>query len=369
MPDANGRMNVALLALPEVTASTLLGMYDLLVSPGRDWDWVTTGEIGESKINPIIVAREDQPFVGANRRWIHPDASLRDCPVPDVIGVPDIMVGPDEDISGRYDAEIEWLRAHYARGATLASACSGALLLAEAGLLDGQDATVHWAYCDAMAARYPTVRLLPNRALVISGEGQRLVMAGGGSSWHDLTLYLIARLLGVDEAMQVAKLNLLDWHHVGQQPFAALTRARQREDATIAKCQEWVALNYDQDVPVAAMAKLSRLPERSFKRRFLQATGMSPMEYVHTVRLEEAKHVLETSGMPIEAVANEVGYEDASFFGRLFRRKVGLTPALYRKKFLTLRRAISEEGADRARDLGKVPSTKPVHEARATKVN
>jgi len=366
MPDHNGRMNVALLALPEVTASTLLGMYDLLVSPGRDWDWVTTGEIGESKINPIIVAREDQPFVGANRRWIHPDASLRDCPVPDVIGVPDIMVGPDEDISGRYDAEIDWLRAHYARGATLASACSGALLLAEAGLLDGQDATIHWAYCDAMAARYPTVRLHPNRALVISGDGQRLVMAGGGSSWHDLTLYLIARLLGVEEAMQVAKLNLLDWHHVGQQPFAALTRARQREDATIAKCQEWVALNYDQDAPVAAMANLSGLPERSFKRRFLQATGMSPMEYVHTVRLEEAKHVLETSDMPIEAVANEVGYEDASFFGRLFRRKVGLTPALYRKRFLTLRRAMSEQNATPACHAGGAPST---HEPHPAKIN
>ena len=366
MPDANRRTNIALLALPEVTASTLLGMYDLFASTGRDWQWLTQGEPGEPKMNPVIVSRDGRPFAGANRRWVHPDASIRDCPAPDVICVPDIMVMPDEDIAGRYDLEVEWVRDHYLRGATLASACSGALFLAEAGLLDGQDATIHWAYCDAMAARYPTVRLYPNRALVISGESQRLVMAGGGSSWHDLTLYLIARLLGVEEAMQVAKLNLLDWHHVGQQPFAALTRTRQREDATIAKCQEWVALNYDQDAPVAAMANLSGLPERSFKRRFLQATGMSPMEYVHTVRLEEAKHVLETSDMPIEAVANEVGYEDASFFGRLFRRKVGLTPALYRKKFLTLRRAMSEQGTTPARRAGSAP---PTHEPHRPKIN
>lgn len=369
MPDSHGRINIALLALPEVTASTLLGMYDLFASTGRDWQWLTKGEPGEPKMNPVIVSRDGRPFAGANRRWVHPDASIRDCAVPDVICVPDIMVMPDEDISGRYDAEVEWVRDHYRRGAMLASSCSGALLFAEAGLLNGQDATIHWAYCDAISARYPDIRLHPNRALVTSGEGQRLIMAGGGSSWHDLSLYLVARLLGVEEAMQVAKLNLLDWHHVGQQPFAALTRTRQKVDATIARCQEWVAMNYDQDAPVAAMANLSGLPERSFKRRFQQATGMSPMEYVHTVRLEEAKHVLETSDMPIEAVANEVGYEDGSFFGRLFRRKVGLTPALYRKKFLTLRRAVSADGTVRAPVPRRVSSTKPMRETDRTKFN
>jgi transcriptional regulator GlxA family with amidase domain len=140
--------------------------------------------------------------------------------------------------------------------------------------------------------------------------------------------------------MHVAKINLIDWHTIGQQPFAALTRARQVEDAVVAKCQEWAALHYDVDAPVAAMATLSGLPERSFKRRFVKVTGLSPMEYIHTLRLEEAKHILETTEQPVEAVANEVGYEDSSFFGRLFRRKVGITPAQYRKRFGSLRRAL-----------------------------
>src|SRR5690606_16268914 len=160
------------------------------------------------------------------------------------------------------------------------------------------------------------------------------------TSWQDLALFLIARLVSPEEAMHVARLHLLDWHHVGQQPFAALTRTRHVDDALIAKCQEWIARNYEKSSPVAAMVTLSGLAERSSKRRFARAPGVTPREYVQTLRLEEAKHLLETSEVPVEEVAQQVGYEDASFFGRLFRRKVGLTPAQYRKRFRALRVAL-----------------------------
>jgi transcriptional regulator GlxA family with amidase domain len=184
----------------------------------------------------------------------------------------------------------------------------------------------------------------PNRALVVSGEAQRIVMAGGGTSWMDVALFLIARFAGVEAAMRVARVNLIDWHDIGQQPFAALTLARQVDDAVIAGCQAWVAEHYDQDSPVAAMVERSGLAERTFKRRFANATGLSPMAYVHTLRLEEAKQMLEGSDLPVEGVANEVGYEDTSFFGRLFRRKVGLTPAQYRRRFGSLRQALQSTG-------------------------
>lgn len=345
MPHTDHLPVVALLAVPESTASTLYGMYEILASAGRDWDLLIRGVPGESKIHSVIVSANGTRLRVSNGLWIEPHCTLAHCPPPDVVAIPDLMVAPEEDIRGRYPAEIAWLRERYAAGATLASSCSGALILAEAGLLDGEDATTHWGYCEAMAARYPATRVHPNRALVISGAGQRLVMAGGGTSWHDLTLFLIARLLGAEEAMRVARLHLLDWHHVGQQPFATLTRNRQVQDAVIAKCQEWIAQHYEQDAPVAAMERLSGLSERSFKRRFVRATGMTPMEYVHTLRLEESKQVLETTDLPIEAVANEVGYEDASFFGRLFRRKVGLTPAQYRKRFGALRKVLAQGSA------------------------
>ena len=179
------------------------------------------------------------------------------------------------------------------------------------------------------------------RALVVTGAEQRLIMAGGGTTWLDLALYLIARLAGTEAAMQVARINLIDWHSLGQQPFARLAKSRQNEDAVIARCQGWIAENYASASPVAQMTRLSGLAERSFARRFSQATGMAPLEYVHTLRLEEAKQMLEAGEEPVEGVANEVGYEDAAFFSRLFRRKVGLTPVQYRRRFGSLRRSLT----------------------------
>jgi transcriptional regulator GlxA family with amidase domain len=291
-------------------------------------------------MRPLVVAARAGSLAVGNGVRIVPEATLADCPPVDIVCVPEVNLPPGAALAGRFDEEIAWLRQRYAAGATLAASCSGAMLLAEAGLLAGCEATTHWAWCEVMQQRYPDVRVRAHRALVASGEGQRLVMAGGGTSWLDLTLYLIARHAGVDAAMQVARLNLIDWHAIGQQPFARLACARQVEDAVIARCQRWIAEHYPERSPVAAMVRLSGLAERSFKRRFQLATGMAPLEYVHTLRLEESKQMLEAGDLPIEAIAHEVGYEDAAFFGRLFRRKVRLTPAQYRKRFGALRKAL-----------------------------
>jgi transcriptional regulator GlxA family with amidase domain len=332
---------VAILALPESSASVIYGMYDLFMSAGRDWEIIVNGEPGPQVIDPMVVSSHGSAFRAGNNVLVAPDLTLENCPPVDVICVPELLVPPGEPLANRFIPEIEWLKQRYEAGATLASACSAALLFAEAGLLDGQEATTHWAYCDVMRQRYPTVRLREQRALVVSGEGQRLVMAGGGTSWLDLSLYLISRYAGVEIAMQTARVNLVAWHDVGQQPFARLAQSRQTEDAIVARCQEWIAGHYQEASPVAGMVRLSGLAERSFKRRFQQATGMAPLEYVHTLRIEEAKQMLEASDEPIEAIANEVGYEDAGFFARLFRRKVNLTPAAYRRRFSAMRRGLA----------------------------
>lgn len=339
-PDPDSRPVIALLATPVVTASTLYGMYDLFASAGRDWNFLVKGISGNSRLKPLVVAASPTGFRAVNNVWIEPDCSFADCGHVDVVCVPEMFVAPGARLDDVYAAEIHWLRECYASGAILATACSGALLAAAAGMLDGHEATTHWGYCETLAHDHPRVQVHASRALVASGVGQRIIMAGGGTTWQDLALYLVARLLGVEEAMQLAKLYLIDWHNTGQQPFASLARAHQVADSRIAQCQVWLAEHYAEAAPVAAMTRLSGLPERSFKRRFAQATGMTPMEYVHTLRLEEAKQMLESGDLSVEAIAGEVGYEDAAFFSRLFRRKVELTPAQYRKRFGGLRKAL-----------------------------
>jgi transcriptional regulator GlxA family with amidase domain len=341
MNDSPTPPTIAILVLPETGASVVFGMYDMFMSAGRDWGIVEAGQPGTSLLNALLVSKHGGSVEVGNGVRIDSHQSFRECTRPDIVCVPEINVPPDAFDGQHFRTEVDWLKQCYANGAVIATACSGALLLAEAGLLDGYEATTHWAYCDVMSRRYSAVKVHAQRALVVSGDAQRLIMAGGGTSWLDLALYIIARASNVEIAMQVARLNLIDWHNVGQQPFARLARTRQVDDAVIGRCQEWIANHYQEPAPVAAMVRLSGLAERSFKRRFEQCTGMSPLEYVHTLRLEEAKHALETSEDSIEAIAGEVGYEDAGFFSRLFRRKVNMTPAMYRKRFRSMRQSIA----------------------------
>lgn len=334
---------VAILAMPESTASVIYGMYDLFMAAGRDWGVIVDGRPGAPVMAPTVVSSRPDGFLATNGVRITPQGPLDAGVHADIVCVPELAVPPGESLDGRFLEEIDWLRRCHDNGAVLATTCSGAILLAESGLLDGWEATTHWAYCDLLRERHPRVRVKPQAALVTSGEGQRLIMAGGGTTWLDLALYLIARSSTVEIAMQVARINLIDWHDIGQQPFARLARTRQSTDALVGRCQEWIAQHFREASPVAAMIRLSGLAERSFTRRFKAATGLAPLEYVHALRLEDAKERLEASDAPVEAVAEHVGYEDAAFFGRLFRRKVGLTPAQYRRRFQSMRRAIARD--------------------------
>jgi len=332
---------IAILVTAESAASVVYGMFDLFKCAGRDWPMIVDGQPGAELLAPVIVATGAGIVRVANGVPIEAHRSFGELAVPAVVCVPELMIAPSGPLDGLFVAEAAWVRHCYTAGSLIATACSGAMLLGEAGLLDDQDATTHWAFCDVLQQRYPRSRVRPQRALVASGEGQRLVMAGGGSSWMDLTLYLIARCVGIEAAMQVAKINLIDWHEVGQQPFARVACTRQVEDAAIGRCQNWIADHYAHAAPVAAMTEHSGLAERSFQRRFKLATGMTPMEYVQTLRIEEAKHLLETTEAPVEAVAGDVGYDDAAFFSRLFRRSVNLSPAQYRRRFGSLRAALA----------------------------
>jgi transcriptional regulator GlxA family with amidase domain len=332
---------IAILVTPEASASVVYGLYDMFRSTEFDWPSVTGGAVAAHPLTPILVAREPGQMAVFNGLHINVTHAFRDCVSPAVVCIPDLAIAPDEVLHERYGQEIAWLRQCHDSGAILSTACSGGMLLADAGLLDDKEATTHWAYCNAMKARHPRIKVQPQRTLVTAGVGHRLVMAGGGSSWMDLALYLIARMVSVDYAVQLAKFMLIDWHRDGQQPFARVAKTRQVEDALIGRCQTFIAENYTNVAPVAAMVQLSALPERTFQRRFKLATGMAPLEYVHALRIEEAKHLLETTTMPIDAIANDVGYEDAAFFGRLFRRNVHLTAPQYRQRFGGLRTTLS----------------------------
>lgn len=327
-------VEVALLVLPESFPGALMGLYEILASVGAAWSQVTgEPECARRRFRPVTVSRDGRPVRSPAGPTIHVEASLAELPSPDIVIVTDLAVDPMADALGDWGPEIAWVREASAGGAIVCSVCSGALVLGEAGILDDMEATSHWSVAAAFAARFPRVRLEPQRILCPSGPGHRIVTAGGASSFAELSLYLIARFAGEAEARRMAKLFVLGDKSDGQLPFAAMARPRQHDDPAIAAAQGWIADHYTVDNPVARMAEIAGLAERTFARRFRKATGYGPVAYVQALRLEEAKQLLETTGEPTDEVALAVGYQDPVFFRRLFKREVGVTPAVYRRRF------------------------------------
>ncbi len=324
---------VCLLASAETSPSVLYGLFDVLSTAGAIYPEMTTGEPGEQLLDVKVVAASSDPFRCYGNVMVEPDFALNELDETDVAIVCDLYQPIDRPPHGRYRREIDWIKRMYAKGAIVASVCSGSLLLAEAGLLDGYETAGHWAYRDMFRDHYPKAKMRENAILCLAGERDRIVTSGAVSSWQELAVHLIARLCGPEQALRTTKIHLLSDHAGGQLPFAVMTPRPQQADAVIGDCQDWIAENYASSNPVAGMAARAGLKPRTFARRFRSATEYQPMDYVHVIRIEEAKQLLESSDISVEEVSHAVGYEDATSFRRLFKRKGGLTPAAYRRKF------------------------------------
>lgn len=168
---------------------------------------------------------------------------------------------------------------------------------------------------------------------MIAGRRGELVSSGASTSWHDLALWLIARHAGPPVAQAATKFFAMQWHQEGLAPYVVFEPPRHHGDGVVARAQAWLAENYPQASPVEELVRRSGLSERSFKRRFLAATGLSPIAYVQRLRVEEAKRRLERTRAPVDDIAWQVGYEDPAFFRRLFRRLTSLSPGAYRRRF------------------------------------
>jgi transcriptional regulator GlxA family with amidase domain len=200
-------------------------------------------------------------------------------------------------------------------------------------LFDGKDATLHFDYARAFHELYPAIALHPERVLVISGLREELVSSGASTTWHDLVLYLIARYAGATTAQEVARLFALQWHQDGLSPFIIFEGKTDHGDGEILSAQQWLSRHFAVAHPVEEMIKRSKLAERTFKRRFVSATQVTPIDYVQRLRVEDAKRRLERTDAPVDEISWSVGYEDPAFFRRLFKRVTGMAPGAYRKRF------------------------------------
>jgi transcriptional regulator GlxA family with amidase domain len=326
-------VDVLVVAVPETAGSALYGMVDVLLAAGNIWQTLVRAQSQSRLFQVRIVAPTGEAFTCGNRIPVQPDFSVADNPKAGILILPELWLGPDEDIHGRYPELMQWIRDKHEEGTRLYSACSGAVMLAETGLLDGREATSHWGYQDLFRDRYPKVRFRPEPNLVIADPQGRIVTAGGTTSWHDLALHIISRYASTGEALRIAKVYLLKWHAEGQLPYATLVRRQPHADSVVRSCEEWLGKHFRRTDAIKQVVEASNTPERTLKRRFKMATGVTLIDYLQNLRVEEAKRLLESDEIAVDEISVEVSYEDQSFFRRLFKRRTGLTPSQYRRMF------------------------------------
>lgn len=255
-----------------------------------------------------------------------PDHALADVPDPDTLLVPGGKGtrAPDPDL-------LAWLRHHGPRAGRLVSVCTGALLLAEAGLLEGRRVTSHWSVCDKLAREHPLVEVDPDPIFIRDGD---LATSAGVTSGIDLALALVEEDTGRETALSIARHLVVFLRRPGNQAqFSAQLAAQTAQREPLREVQHWITEHPGEDLSVEALAARARLSPRHFARAFQGETGMTPGRYVDRVRLEHARRLLEESADGIEEISRSCGYGTPEAMRRAFVRTLGAAPAEYRRRF------------------------------------
>jgi transcriptional regulator GlxA family with amidase domain len=275
-----------------------------------------------------VAATEVGPLATSTVSFV-PDARLDECDGP--IDTLIVAGGTGARRAEGQSSLVEWIAEAAKRSRRVASVCTGAFLLAGAGLLDGRRATTHWAHCDDFAARYPDVIVEPDPIFVRDGK---FATSAGVTAGMDLALGLVEEDLGREVALEAARhLVVFLQRPGGQAQFSAQLAAQIADRAPLRELQAWIPDHLYEDLSVPALARRACMSDRNFARAFRRETGRTPGAYVEAARVERARIALETGELPIEAIARQAGFGTVETMRRAFRRQVGVSPIEYRTRF------------------------------------
>jgi transcriptional regulator GlxA family with amidase domain len=269
-------------------------------------------------------------------RSVQTSSGLRLAPDADLLELagrgPDVLIVPGGEGSRRRDPDlVGWLTERAPRAARLVSVCTGAFLLAEAGLLDGRRVTSHWAYCDSLAAQYPALAVDPDPIFIRDGH---VTTSAGVTAGIDLALALVEDDLGRDAALEIARHLVVFLRRPGNQAqFSAQLAGQLANRQPLREVQRWITDHPAADLSVETLASQASLSPRQFARAFTAEVGMPPGRYVDRVRLEAARRRLEDTADGVEQTARSCGYGTPEAMRRAFIRALGVSPGEYRRRF------------------------------------
>ncbi len=321
MPSSRQR-RIVLLAFPGVQTLDLIGPAEVFA--GAD------ALAGGGAYTVELVAKEPGPIATRSGAYgLVPKMTTDRCRGP----IDTLIVGGGFGVErARHDRSlIRWIRSASRRSRRVASVCSGAFLLARAGLLEGRTVTTHWASTAELARRHPELTVDPNPIFVRDGN---VWTSAGVTSGMDLSLALVDDDLGPEIAVEIARwLVLFLQRPGGQAQFSSHLSAQLAERRPLRELQSWIADNLDADLRVDALAERASMSPRNFARFFRRETGMTPAAYVEELRVERARQLLEQSREPIDSISAGCGFGTPETMRRAFARRVGVPPGEYRSRF------------------------------------
>lgn len=318
---------VTILGLHNSMATTIFGPMDILNQAGRLWN-----RVGNTPPTPFfdvgIASADGRPIRCTNNVLVQPHCSIEAVERTDLIVIASATY--IEQILQKHPELVPWILNQYDQGAHVASICTGVFLLAETGLLDGKSATLHWGFTQLFRARYPRVALKQDHMFLDQG---RLYCSAGVNAGMDLSLYLVEKFCGRQTAVASAKTMVLDLGREMQTPYGSFSFSKDHGDISVVEAQDWIEQHYTQSIDYDDLAEKFHMSRRSLERRFKQATRVTPLGYLQHLRVETAKRLLEEGNQTFNEVTYQVGYEDISFFRKLFVRLTGLRPKEYQQRF------------------------------------
>lgn len=252
-----------------------------------------------------------------------------------VIGKTDLVIVPS--LNHNYQQAItangeliDWLGKQYRNGSCVASICTGAYLLAAAGLLDGKSCSTHWSAANQLKQLYPKINLQTDQLIT---DEQGIYTNGGAYSFLNLILYLVEKYYDRETAIFCSKVFQIEMDRHSQSAFIIFKGQRKHADELVKKAQAYIESNPEEKISVEELAASFAVGRRNFDRRFIKATGNTPLEYAQRVKVEAAKKAFETSRKGVNEVMYEVGYADLKAFREVFRKITGLSPLEYRSRY------------------------------------
>ncbi|MDF2457357.1 MAG: AraC family transcriptional regulator [Cytophagaceae bacterium] len=314
----------------ENNLSSIVGAYKIFSRANVYWKKSDSHRTGKKEVFKIELAGISKKIDFHEGLFtVKPHTHISEIKKTNLIIIPSLNHNYEQTVE-QNKALIQWIEKQYKGGAEVASICTGAFLLASSGLLNGKSCSTHWSAANKFSTRFPEVNLKADQ-LITDEKG--IYTNGGAYSFLNLIIYLIEKYYDRSTAIYCAKVFQIEIDRHSQSPFSIFTGQKQHDDDMVKKAQTYIENKWNEKISFEQLSAQFAVGRRNFDRRFIKATGNTPLEYAQRVKIESAKRAFESSRKTINEVMYEVGYSDVKAFREVFRKITGLSPLEYRSKY------------------------------------